>query len=58
MSLESREKIKEEKDFYTWSQEKNAEKLWEAIVATHKVNTTSGVTALKKRLAWVTYINF
>jgi hypothetical protein len=46
MSLESCDKIKEEKDFDTWSQEKNAETLWQAIVATHKVNTTSGVTAL------------
>jgi hypothetical protein len=57
MGLESRDKIKEEKDFDEWSQEKNAEKLWQAIVATHKVNTTSNVSALKQRLAWVTYIN-
>jgi hypothetical protein len=47
MSLESRDKIKEETDYDTWSQEKNAEKLWQAIVATHKVNTTIRVTALK-----------
>jgi hypothetical protein len=57
MSLESRDKIKEEKDYDTWSQEKDAENLWKAIVATHKVNTTSGVTALKQRSAWVTYVN-
>jgi hypothetical protein len=57
MILESRDKIKEETDYDTWSQEKNAEKLWQAIVATHKVNTTSGVTALKQRLAWVSYVN-
>jgi hypothetical protein len=24
---------------------------------THKVNTTSGVSALKQQLAWVTYVN-
>jgi hypothetical protein len=57
MSLESRDKIKEEKDFDMWSQVKDAEKLWQAIIATHKVNTTSNMSALKKRLAWVTYIN-
>jgi hypothetical protein len=39
MSLESRDKIKEEKDFDDWSQKKDAEKLWQAIVATHKVST-------------------
>jgi hypothetical protein len=47
MSLESRDKIKEEKDYDTWSQEKDAEKLWQAIIATHKVNMTSNVSALK-----------
>jgi hypothetical protein len=57
MSLKGRDKIKEENDFDTWSVEKDAEKLWKAIVATHKVNTTSGVTALKLRSAWVTYVN-
>jgi hypothetical protein len=40
-----------------WSQEKDAEKLWQAIIATHKVNTTSNVTALKQRSAWVPYVN-
>jgi hypothetical protein len=54
MSQESRDKIKEEKDFHVWSQEKNAEKLWQATVATHKVTTTSNVLALKQRSAWVT----
>jgi hypothetical protein len=57
LSLESRDKLKEEKDFDVWSQEKDAEKLWQAIIATHKVNTTSNVTALKQRSAWVTYVN-
>jgi hypothetical protein len=57
MSLESRDKLKEEKDFDVWSQEKNAEKLWQTIIATHKVNTTSNVTALKQQSAWVTYVN-
>jgi hypothetical protein len=57
MSLESHDKIKEEKDFDMWSQNKDAEKLWQAIIATHKVNTTSSVSAIKMRSAWVTYIN-
>jgi hypothetical protein len=48
LSLESRDKLKEEKDFDVWSQEKDAEKLWQTIIATHKVNTTSNVTALKQ----------
>jgi hypothetical protein len=56
LSLESHDKIKEEKDFDVWSQGKDAEKLWQAIIATHKVNTTSNVLALKQRSAWVTYI--
>jgi hypothetical protein len=57
LSLESRDKIKEEKDFDVWSQGKDAEKLWQAIIATHKVNTTSNVSALKQRSAWVIYMN-
>jgi hypothetical protein len=57
MSLESRDKIKEEKNYDTWSQEKDAEKLWLAIIDTHKVNTTSNMSALKQRSAWVTYID-
>jgi hypothetical protein len=57
MSLESRDKIKEERDYDTWSQEKDPKKLWQAIVNTHKVNTTSSVSALKQRSAWVTYVN-
>jgi hypothetical protein len=57
ISLENRDKIKEYKDFEEWSQEKDAEKLWRAIIDTHKVNTTSGVSALKQRSAWVTYVN-
>ncbi len=57
MSLESRDKIKEERGYDTWSQEKDAEKLWQAIIATHKVNMTSNVSALKQRSAWVTYVN-
>ncbi len=57
LSLESHDKIKEYKEFEVWSQEKDAEKLWKAIIDTHKVNTTSGVSALKQRSAWVTYVN-
>jgi hypothetical protein len=57
VSLESHDKIKEYRDYDTWSQENGAEKLWQAIIATHKVNTTSGVSALMQRLAWVTYVN-
>jgi hypothetical protein len=57
LSLESRDKIKEYRNFEVWSQEKDAEKLWKAIIDTHKVNTTSGVSALKQRSAWVTYVN-
>jgi hypothetical protein len=57
ISLESHNKIKEYRDFEVWSQEKDAEKLWKAMIDTHKVNTTSGVSVLKQRLAWVTYVN-
>jgi hypothetical protein len=48
LSLESRDKMKESKDFDTWDDEKDPEKLWQEIVSTHKVNMTSGVSAIKQ----------
>jgi hypothetical protein len=57
LRMESRDKIKEYRDYDIWSQEKDAEKLWQAIIDTHKVKTTSGVLACKQQSAWVTYIN-
>jgi hypothetical protein len=57
LSLESRDKIKEYKGYDQWSQDKDAEKLWLAIIDMHKVNMTSGVSTLKQRSAWVTYVN-
>ena len=49
--------MKEAADFDTWDNEKDPEKLWQEIVRTHKVNTTSGVSAIKQRSARVTYLN-
>jgi hypothetical protein len=57
LSLESHDKMKEATDFDTWDNEKDPEKLWQEIVCTHKVNTTSGVSAIKQRSARVTYLN-
>jgi hypothetical protein len=57
LSLESRDKMKEAADFDTWDNEKDPEKLWQEIVRTHKVNTTSGVSAIKQRSARATYLN-
>jgi hypothetical protein len=57
LSLESRDKMKESKDFDTWDKKKDPEKLWQEIVSTHKVNTTSGVSAIKQQSAHVTYLN-
>ncbi len=57
MSLESCNIMKEAADFNTWDNEKDPEKLWQQVVRTHKVNTTSGVWAIKQRLAHVTHLN-
>jgi hypothetical protein len=43
--------MKEAADFDTWDSEKDPEKLWQEIERTHKVNTTSGVSAIKQRSA-------
>jgi hypothetical protein len=51
LSLESCDKMKEAADFDTWDSEKDPEKLWQEIERTHKVNTTSGVSAIKQRSA-------
>jgi hypothetical protein len=57
LSLESRDKMKEAHDFDVWDNAKDQEKLWQEIVNTHKVSTTSGVLAIKQRSARVTYLN-
>ncbi len=57
LSLESWDKMKESVDFDTWDSAKDPEKLWQEIVSTHKVNSTSGVSAIKQHSARVTYLN-
>jgi hypothetical protein len=49
--------MKKAVDFDTLDNEKNPEKLWQEIEHTHKVNTTSGVSAIKQRSARITYLN-
>jgi hypothetical protein len=48
MSVESKDEVAQEPDYDTWHAEKDAEKLWQAIICTHKVDCVSSVTAVKE----------
>jgi hypothetical protein len=44
MSVESRDEVAQQPDYEDWHAEKDSEKLWQAIVKTHKVDSASHVT--------------
>jgi hypothetical protein len=57
MSVESRDEVAQDPDYVTWHAEKDPEKLWKAIVKTHKVDCVSNVTAVQELTARKAYQN-
>jgi hypothetical protein len=57
MSVESRDEVAQEPDYPTWYAEKDPEKLWQAMVKTHKVDCTSNVDEVMELAARKAYQN-
>jgi hypothetical protein len=57
LSAESKDEVAQDKDYITWHAEKDPEKLWQAIVKTHKVDCVSNVTAVQELTARKAYQN-
>ena len=57
MSVESKDEVAQEPDYDVWHAEKDPEKLWQAIVKTHKVDCVSNVTAVKELTSRKAYQN-
>jgi hypothetical protein len=57
MSVESKDEVAQEPSYDTWHAEKDAEKLWQAIIRTHKVDCVSSVTEVKELAARKAYQN-
>jgi len=57
MSVESKDEVTQDPDYATWHAEKDPEKLWKAIVKTHKVDCVSNVTAVQELTARKAYQN-
>jgi hypothetical protein len=57
MSVESKDEVPQDPDYVTWHAEKDPEKLWKAIVKTHKVDCISNVTAVQELTARKAYQN-
>jgi hypothetical protein len=57
MSVESKDEVAQEPNYDTWHAEKDAEKLWQAIIRTHKVDCVSSVTEVKELAARKAYQN-
>jgi hypothetical protein len=57
MSVESRDEVAREPDYEVWSIATDPEKLWQAIVKTHKVDCVSNVSQVKELPARKAYQN-
>jgi hypothetical protein len=57
MSVESRDEVAQEPDYDTWHAEKDAEKLWQAIIKMHKVDCVSSITGVKELASRKAYQN-
>jgi hypothetical protein len=57
MSVEIRDEVVQEPDYPIWHADKNPEKLWQAIVKTHKVVCTSNVDEVMEWAARKAYQN-
>jgi hypothetical protein len=55
MSPESKDEVAQDPDYETWSEATDPEKLWKAIVATHKVDCVTSVDAVKELAARKAY---
>jgi hypothetical protein len=55
MSVESRDEVAQQPDYADWHAEKDPEKLWQAIVKTHKVDSASHVTEVMELTARKAY---
>jgi hypothetical protein len=51
MSVESRDEVAQQPDYADWHAEKDPEKLWQAIVKTHKVDSASHGTEVMELIA-------
>jgi predicted tellurium resistance membrane protein TerC len=57
MSVESKDEAAQDEDYKEWHQEKDPEKLWQAIIRTHKMDTVSNVDSVKALAATKAYQN-
>jgi hypothetical protein len=57
LSAESKDEVAQDKDYVTWHAEKDPEKLWQAIIKTHKVDCASNVTAVQELTVRKAYQN-
>jgi hypothetical protein len=55
ISAESKEEVAQDPDYDNWSVATDPEKLWKAIIETHKVNCVSSVDAVKELAARKAY---
>jgi hypothetical protein len=55
MSVESKDEVAQEADYETWHKATDPEKLWQAIVKTHKVDCVSNVSQVKELTARKAY---
>jgi hypothetical protein len=57
MSVESKDEVAQDEDYENWMRDKDPEKLWKAIIRTHKVDCVSNVDAVKELTARKSYQN-
>jgi hypothetical protein len=57
MSVESKDEVAQDKDYPTWSKSLDAEKLWQAIVNTHKIDCVSNTDEVMELTARKAYQN-
>jgi hypothetical protein len=57
MSVESKDEVAQDKDYPTWSKALDAEKLWQAIVNTHKIDCLSNINEVMELMARKAYQN-
>jgi hypothetical protein len=55
MSLESKDEVAQDPDYEVWSEATDPEKLWKAIVLTHKVDCMTSIDAVKELAARKAY---
>jgi hypothetical protein len=55
MSVESKDEVAQEADYETWHKETDPEKLWQAIIKSHKVDCVSNASQIKELTARKAY---